>query len=74
MGEKIHFLNQGKRALFENQLIARKKGVISRSKQISLVGVDEGDRKEERRERKVSRLFPKWSTGLQMVNWSSNIW
>ena len=48
--------------------------MISRSKQIPLVGVDEGDRKEERRERKVSRLVPKWSTGLQMVNWSSNIW
>ena len=44
--------NQGKRALFENQLIVRKKGVIGRSKQVPLLA-DEVDRKEERRERKV---------------------
>ena len=44
--------NQGKRALFENQLIVRKKGVIGRSKQAPF-NADEVDRKEERRERKV---------------------
>ena len=40
--------------MFENQLIVRKKAVMGRSKPpLSVLGEDEPDRKEERRERKV---------------------
>ena len=39
--------------MFENQLIVRKKAVMGRSKPPLLLGEDEQDRKEERRERKV---------------------